>query len=365
MTTQPDSMTKDEPGFMQADFEKAAAETARLQRELDITNADHIALWLEANMPAISQEDFSISWLACRIIDAHEQALAATTPSSADNALREALAYYAEEARWTMNSAGITPAMDDRGYRARQALASSPAAEVEPVEAGSMRSYRDVIAYSIIEGSAGIRAAEHAKDFQTANWTDALRSADAVIASLSARSPSSGEPASVVGEENRALVEKLRDASREELIEIAITLNAGVRRLKRKINIPPKSTPVEAGALDWRRVAKLAGEFGIRYRTNAAFEQFLAALSQPGSSESGGEQVERVAQWLHDEGGFDDAWSDRTWPEHPDDTGQREGGYVKLVPSDVQTKFREVAARLMRRFPSALPSTPSSKERQP
>lgn len=60
-----------------------------------------------------------------------------------------------------------------------------------PVEPGALRPDRDVIAYSIIEGSAGIRAAEHAKDFQTANWTDALQSADAVIAALS--QPSSSE----------------------------------------------------------------------------------------------------------------------------------------------------------------------------
>lgn len=63
-----------------------------------------------------------------------------------------------------------------------------------PVEAGALRPDRDVIAYSIIEGSAGIRAAEHAKDFQTQNWTDALRSADAVIAILAALSqPGSSE----------------------------------------------------------------------------------------------------------------------------------------------------------------------------
>ncbi|NIJ37885.1 hypothetical protein FHR22_002588 [Sphingopyxis panaciterrae] len=49
----------------------ASAETERLQRELDITNADHIALWLEANMG-----DSSLSWLSCRIIEAHEAVIA-------------------------------------------------------------------------------------------------------------------------------------------------------------------------------------------------------------------------------------------------------------------------------------------------
>lgn len=66
------------------------------------------------------------------------------------------------------------------------------------------------------------------------------------------------------------------------------------------------------------------------------------------------ETVERVAQFLHDEGGFDEAWSESaTWPEHPDDTGQREGGYVRIVPSDVQAKFRDVARRLCLQFPKA------------
>jgi len=56
-------------------FAKALEETNRLRRELDITNADHIALWLEAN--TIQDEPMSqcISWLACRIVEAHEAAL--------------------------------------------------------------------------------------------------------------------------------------------------------------------------------------------------------------------------------------------------------------------------------------------------
>ena len=76
-------------------------------------------------------------------------------------------------------------------YRTNRALEQFLAAlspKPTPVEAGALRPDRDVIAYSIIEGSAGIRAAEHAKDFQTANWTDALRSADSVIACLAALS---------------------------------------------------------------------------------------------------------------------------------------------------------------------------------
>ncbi|MGN7931180.1 hypothetical protein [Sphingopyxis sp. 22461] len=54
-------------GVFLVPFEVAAAETERLQNELDITNADHVALWLEANLP-----DASLAWLACRIVEAHE-----------------------------------------------------------------------------------------------------------------------------------------------------------------------------------------------------------------------------------------------------------------------------------------------------
>ncbi|KPF74585.1 hypothetical protein IP68_12565 [Blastomonas sp. AAP25] len=41
-----------------------------------------------------------------------------------------------------------------------------------------------LVAFAIIEGSAGLRAAEHAREFQTGNWTDALRSARAAIAAM-------------------------------------------------------------------------------------------------------------------------------------------------------------------------------------
>lgn len=50
-------------------IEAASAEVERLTRELDITNADHIALWLEANLA-----DSPLGWLACRIVEAHERA---------------------------------------------------------------------------------------------------------------------------------------------------------------------------------------------------------------------------------------------------------------------------------------------------
>lgn len=67
--------------------EAASVETERLTRELDIMNADHIALWLEANDPYDGD-----AWLAIQIIEAHERA---TTTLRAENELmREALGYY-------------------------------------------------------------------------------------------------------------------------------------------------------------------------------------------------------------------------------------------------------------------------------
>lgn len=50
-------------------YEQACRETERLSEHLDITNADHIALWLETNM-----DDSSIAWLAVQMVDAHERA---------------------------------------------------------------------------------------------------------------------------------------------------------------------------------------------------------------------------------------------------------------------------------------------------
>lgn len=57
-------------------YNEAAAETSRLQRELDITNADHIALWLEANTLPDEPMNQCVSWLACRIVEAHEAVFA-------------------------------------------------------------------------------------------------------------------------------------------------------------------------------------------------------------------------------------------------------------------------------------------------
>jgi uncharacterized protein YjiS (DUF1127 family) len=73
---------------------------------------------------------------------------------------------------------------------------------------------------------------------------------------------------------------------------------------------------------------------------------YISALPLAPAEPVGEAWVERVAQFLHDEGGFSESYTCCTWPEHPNDTGQREGGFVKIVPSDAQAHFRDVARRL-------------------
>lgn len=58
-------------------IKSAMAEMERRQEVLDITNAEHIVLWLEANI-----KDSPIAWLACRIIEAHEAIVTAREASA-------------------------------------------------------------------------------------------------------------------------------------------------------------------------------------------------------------------------------------------------------------------------------------------
>ncbi|WP_257541215.1 hypothetical protein [Sphingobium sp. CFD-1] len=243
MTTQPDSMTKDE-GLLPCPFCGVGAP----------------AVWLYRDKPNhIIEPKWNAHCKVCNIVISargKKEAIAAwnrrPTPSIADNALTEAAKDVVDRAfgHYRARNGRMCSIEGDDGEKCwivpfdamedlRQALTSSPAAEAEPVagdaldwlkvaklagehgiryrtnraleqflaaisskptpvEAGAVRPDRDVIAYSIIEGSAGIRAAEHAKDFQTANWTDALRSADSVIACLAALSqPGRGESGGV------------------------------------------------------------------------------------------------------------------------------------------------------------------------
>lgn len=60
----------------EAEFQAALEKTQRLSRELDITNPDHIVLWLASNGPDEPISECA-AWLACRIVEAYERATAA------------------------------------------------------------------------------------------------------------------------------------------------------------------------------------------------------------------------------------------------------------------------------------------------
>ena len=66
----------EQPTITQAGIEAATAEVERLQRELDITNAGHIALWLEENVIPHDALRLCQSWLAVQIVEAHEREIA-------------------------------------------------------------------------------------------------------------------------------------------------------------------------------------------------------------------------------------------------------------------------------------------------
>ncbi|MFG1246748.1 hypothetical protein [Xanthobacter flavus] len=102
----------------------------------------------------------------------------------------------------------------------------------------------------------------------------------------------------------------------------------------------------------WTKVAAIRAKQAAK-PTGSALPMawpYPAPAQEPvaGPPRSHAEEIEDLAKWLHDEGGFDEAASGGTWPENPDDDGRREGGYVKLVPSYLQAKFRDVARRLLR-----------------
>lgn len=65
------SQSPDSGRFTPERIRTASVEVEHLSHELDITNADHIALWLETN-----KDNSPLGWLACRIVEAHEARLA-------------------------------------------------------------------------------------------------------------------------------------------------------------------------------------------------------------------------------------------------------------------------------------------------
>lgn len=78
-----------------------------------------------------------------------------------------------------------------------------------------------------------------------------------------------------------------------------------------------------------------------------------AQPSVPSEGGAGG-VVEALAQFLHDEC---EDWPDKlvgaTWPLHDGDDGYRGGGaYARLQTKDVVEHYRDIAARIVRAFPT-------------
>lgn len=101
-------------------IERANAHVERVSRELDITNADHIALWLEANI-----HDSTLGWLACRIIEAHEQQVALATLTQPTPSLQPDL---------SSNEGQVDPWVSDVFERSKRAALTTP----KPIREGKM-----------------------------------------------------------------------------------------------------------------------------------------------------------------------------------------------------------------------------------
>lgn len=112
---------------------EAEAETRRLQGELDITNADHVALWIEANLIPDEPMSQCVSWFACRIVEAHERALAALSTAQVDETerLREALETISEVYdKWDSVSEYAVTALFRMSKIAKKALAALTPSEM-------------------------------------------------------------------------------------------------------------------------------------------------------------------------------------------------------------------------------------------
>lgn len=127
---------------------KAVCETDRLCYELDITNADHIVLWLEHQLNGHAGP---LAYIACRILDAHE---AATTPASAGvlvEAAQEMLRAADVAAMRGYKNVPANRAEQDARQKLRQALSATatPASDGIPAEEvmAMLRQYIDDLRY--------------------------------------------------------------------------------------------------------------------------------------------------------------------------------------------------------------------------
>jgi hypothetical protein len=109
-------------------------------------------------------------------------------------------------------------------------------------------------------------------------------------------------------------------------------------------------------ALVWEvdRAVKQAMRYGGQYDTviRHILNEHLGTKTQPSRIDAAAEPtreetIEEIAKWLHDETEHPNSYPGHTWPETDRDDGQREGGFVKIVPAHGQAYFRDIARRLI------------------
>lgn len=96
------------------------------------------------------------------------------------------------------------------------------------------------------------------------------------------------------------------------------------------------------------------GNFAAYERAKRSISTYEAALASPATFAASPASVEKepwtveaLAQWFHDETEHQESYPHHHWPEHPDDDGNRDGGFVKIVPKHSQAYFRQMAARCL------------------
>jgi hypothetical protein len=113
----------------------------------------------------------------------------------------------------------------------------------------------------------------------------------------------------------------------------------------------PASSPAggREAVLAALRQAASGGASGLAdHEIEEIANDLLASLSPSTSAaEPVAWTVESLAQWLHDEAEHQESYPHHHWPEHPDDDGNRDGGFVKIVPKHAQAYFRQLAARCL------------------
>ena len=90
-----------------------------------------------------------------------------------------------------------------------------------------------------------------------------------------------------------------------------------------------------------------------RLQKDEAFEiadAILALTPEAREPVADADLVEHIAKWLHNETAHPESYPNHTWPETERDDGQREGGFVKIVPLHGQAYFRDIARRLVTQF---------------